>query len=99
MRRLTCSHAAPHGPCQEQNIMPVDLQSLPHPRLCYLEIPAADPHKSADFYEAVFGWKIRHRETERPSFDDPSGVSGAFVTYLKPTQEPGILPSMWVKDI
>jgi uncharacterized protein len=76
-----------------------DLHSLPSPRLCYLEIPAIDPHKSADFYEKVFGWKIRHRDSNRPSFDDPSSVSGAFVTYLKPAQEPGILPSIWVKDI
>jgi predicted enzyme related to lactoylglutathione lyase len=76
-----------------------DLRSLPSPRLCYLEIPAADPHKSADFYEKVFGWKIRHRDSNRPSFDDPSSVSGAFVTYLKPAQEPGMLPSIWVKDI
>jgi uncharacterized protein len=79
--------------------MAVDLQLLPYPRFCYLEIPATDPHKSADFYEAVFGWNIRHRDTDRPSFDDASSVSGAFVTYLKPAQEPGILPSIWVKDI
>ena len=26
-------------------------------------------------------------------------MSGAFVTYLKPAQQPGILPSIWVKDI
>jgi uncharacterized protein len=90
---------APGGPCQEQIIMPVDLQSLPYPRFCYLEIPANDPHKSADFYEAVFGWNIRHRDTGRPSFDDASSVSGAFVTYLKPAPEPGILPSIWVKNI
>ena len=75
-----------------------DLHSLPWPRLCYLEIPAADPRKSAEFYKNVFGWNIRRGDSERPSFDDPSGVSGAFVTYLKPAG-PGILPSIWVKGI
>jgi uncharacterized protein len=76
-----------------------DLHSLPSPRFCYIEIPAADPHASAGFYEKVFGWNIRHRNSDRPSFDDPSGVSGAFVTYLKPAQQPGLLPSIWVEDM
>ena len=76
-----------------------DLNSLPFPRLCYLEIPATDPRKSAEFYKEVFGWNIRRGDSDRPSFDDPSSVSGAFVTYLKPAQPPGILPSIWVKDI
>jgi uncharacterized protein len=76
-----------------------DLHSLPSPRFCYIEIPATDPRKSAEFYKSVFGWNIRRGDTDRPSFDDPSGVSGAFVTYLKPAQQPGILPSIWVEDI
>lgn len=76
-----------------------DLHSLPSPRFCYIEIPATDPHKSAGFYEKVFGWNIRHRSSDQPSFDDPSGVSGAFVTYLKPAQQPGLLPSIWVEDM
>lgn len=76
----------------------IDLRSLPWPRFCYLEIPATDPRKSAEFYKNVFGWNIRGGDTNRPSFDDPNGVSGAFVTYLQPAQ-PGILPSIWVKDI
>ncbi len=75
-----------------------DLASLPWPRLCYLEIPATDPRRSAEFYKTVFGWNIRKGDSGRPSFDDPSGVSGAFVTYLTPAA-PGILPSIWVKGI
>ena len=74
-------------------------QQLPRPHLCYLEIPAMDPRKSAEFYKNVFGWNIRRAESDRPSFDDASSVSGAFVTYLKPGQEAGILPSIWVRDI
>ena len=76
-----------------------DLGSLPFPRFCYLEIPATDPRKSAEFYKNVFGWNIRGGDSDRPSFDDPNNVSGAFVTYLKPAQARGILPSIWVKDI
>jgi hypothetical protein len=33
---------------------PGHLASLPNPRRCYLEIPAADAARSAAFYEAVF---------------------------------------------
>jgi predicted enzyme related to lactoylglutathione lyase len=68
--------------------------------VCYIEIPAVDPKQSASFYEEVFGWNIRNRNTPRPSFDDASGhVSGAFVTDLKAGQEPGMLVSIWVEDI
>ena len=77
----------------------IDLNSLPWPRFCYLEIPAREPRKSAEFFKNVFGWNIRRGDSDRPSFDDASSVSGAFVTYLKPAQEPGILPSIWVKNI
>jgi len=34
--------------------------------------PAPDPQASADFYEAVFGWKIR-RDRDDPAFEDGSG--------------------------
>ena len=30
-------------------------------KICYLEIPASDIQRSAEFYRAVFGWKIRKR--------------------------------------
>src|SRR5260221_5024213 len=54
---------------------------LRRPRLCYLEIPAVDVQQAAAFYEKVFGWNIRHRDSGRPSFDDATGnVSGAWVT-------------------
>jgi len=77
----------------------IDLRSLPWPRFCYLEIPATNPRQSAQFYHAVFGWNIRGGDSDRPSFDDPNGVSGAFVTYLQSSRQPGILPSIWIKDI
>jgi predicted enzyme related to lactoylglutathione lyase len=76
------------------------LTRLPRPRLCYLEIPAADVHRSAAFYERVFGWNIRHRDTARPSFDDATGyVSGAWVAGRTVAREPGLLPYIWVDII
>jgi predicted enzyme related to lactoylglutathione lyase len=68
-------------------------------KLCYLEIPALDVHKSAAFYERVFGWNIRFRNTDRPSFDDTTGeVSGAWVLNRTPDSDPGILPYIMVAD-
>ena len=68
-------------------------------KLCYLEIPALDVHQSADFYERVFGWNIRFRDTDRPSFDDTTGeVSGAWVRERTPDPDPGILAYVMVAD-
>lgn len=73
---------------------------LRRPRLCYVEIPALDAHQSAAFYEKVFGWNIRHRDTDRPSFDDATGdISGAFVTGRRASSHPGLLPYIWVDDL
>jgi predicted enzyme related to lactoylglutathione lyase len=73
---------------------------LRRPRLCYLEIPAVDVHQSVGFYEKVFGWTIRHRDTSRPSFDDATGnVSGAWVTDREISRQAGLLPSIWVDSI
>ena len=75
-------------------------QLLPEPRFCYIEIPSADVQSSAAFYENVFGWDIRHRDSDRPSFDDAAGnISGAWVTGRAPSRDPGLLPYVWVKDI
>ena len=72
---------------------------LRRPRLCYLEIPAVDVQQSATFYENVFGWNIRRRDSDRPSFDDATrDVSGAWVTGRKIAAEPGLLPYVWVGD-
>lgn len=74
--------------------------SLPRPRFCYFEIPALDPHKSADFYEKVFGWNIRHRDSSHPNFDDASGdISGAWVTGREIARTPGLMSYIWVDSI
>jgi len=73
---------------------------LRRPRLCYMEMPAVDVHQSAAFYENVFGWNIRHRETVRPSFDDATGnVSGAWVTSRESSREPGLRAYIWVDGL
>jgi uncharacterized glyoxalase superfamily protein PhnB len=76
------------------------LELLPRPRLCYLQIPAVDVHQSAAFYERIFGWNIRRRDSDHPSFDDATGnVSGAWFTGRVPSREAGLLPSIWVDSI
>jgi predicted enzyme related to lactoylglutathione lyase len=76
------------------------LESLPRPRFCYVEIPANAIHASVAFYEKVFGWRIRHRDSHRPSFDDATGnVSGAWVRSREIARVPGLLLYVWVDDI
>jgi hypothetical protein len=49
-------------------------------KICYIEIPATDIERSADFYKRVFGWNIRQRGDGSTSFDDTTGeVSGTWV--------------------
>ncbi len=66
----------------------------------YIQLPAVGAEKSADFYEAVFGWTIRQRGTSHVGFDDASGdVSGAWVTDRAIAREAGILPYIYVDGI
>jgi len=68
-------------------------------KLCYLEIPAIDVQVSASFYERAFGWTIRERDSDRPSFDDTTGqVSGAWVLDRVPSDDVGILPYVMAAD-
>jgi uncharacterized protein len=68
-------------------------------KVCYLEIPAVDVQVSATFYERAFGWTIRERDSDRPSFDDTTGeVSGAWVVGRAPAADVGILPYVMAAD-
>lgn len=59
-----------------------------HGHLSYIEMPAIDPVRSADFYEAVFGWTIRARDASGSSFADPNGdLIGHFVTGVPIARE------------
>jgi uncharacterized protein len=68
-------------------------------KICYLEIPALDVQRSADFYHRVFEWPLRRHEDGALAFDDTIGeVSGMWVTNRTPATEPGIIVSIMVAD-
>jgi catechol 2,3-dioxygenase-like lactoylglutathione lyase family enzyme len=54
--------------------------TLANGKICYIEMPALDIARSAEFYRRVFGWKIRKRGDGSTAFDDTTGeVSGTWV--------------------
>ncbi|HEY2798319.1 MAG TPA: VOC family protein [Thermoanaerobaculia bacterium] len=73
--------------------------TLANGKICYVEIPAHDPRRSAEFYAAVFGWTIRKRGDGTPAFDDATReVSGSFVAGRSPQVEPGLMVYVMVAD-
>jgi uncharacterized protein len=63
----------------------------------YLRIAAPDPVRSAAFYNAVFGWKIRKDST---AFQDGTGHTiGHFMPDLPVAGEAGVIPYVYVQDI
>lgn len=69
-------------------------------KICYLEIPAIDIARSADFYKRVFGWSIRKRGDGSTSFDDTVGeVSGAWVLGRPPGAQPGLMVHIMVDSV
>lgn len=69
-------------------------------KVCYIEIPAVAPQRSADFYAKVFGWRIRQRGDGATAFDDTTGeVSGAWVLGRPPASQPGLLLYIWVDSV
>lgn len=61
-------------------------------KICYLEMPATDIARSAEFYKQVFGWNIRKRGDGTTSFDDTvNQVSGTWVLGRPPASAPGLL--------
>ena len=71
-----------------------------HGKICYLEIPATDIERSAQFYRHVFGWHIRQRANGTLAFDDPSGaVSGSWVLKRQPSATPGLLFYIMVDSV
>jgi len=74
--------------------------TLANGKICYIEIPAVDIDRSADFYAKVFGWKIRRRGDGAKAFDDATGeVSGTWVVGRKAWSEPGLLIYIMVDDV
>jgi len=65
----------------------------------YMHIPCRNPSRSADFYEAVFGWKAR-RDSDEPAFSDATGhVIGHFIAGDPAPAQTGILPFVYVDDV
>src|SRR5437868_12225382 len=44
--------------------------TLANGKVCYIEMPAVDIKRSADFYAQVFGWRLRQRGDGHVAFDD-----------------------------
>jgi predicted enzyme related to lactoylglutathione lyase len=69
-------------------------------KICYVEIPALDIPRSAEFYATVFGWGIRRRGDGSTAFDDATGaVSGAWVVGRPASPQPGLLIYVMVDSV
>jgi predicted enzyme related to lactoylglutathione lyase len=74
--------------------------TLKNGKVCYIEMPATDIQRSADFYAKVFGWGLRRRGDGRIVFDDTTGeVSGAWVTGRPASAQPGLLFYIMVDSV
>ena len=69
-------------------------------KICYIEMPAVDIRRSADFYAKVFGWHLRQRGDGSTAFDDTTGeVSGTWVVGRPPSSAPGLLLYIMVDSV
>jgi predicted enzyme related to lactoylglutathione lyase len=74
--------------------------TLANGKICYVEIPATDITRSAEFYQRTFGWNIRKRGDGSVAFDDTTGqVSGTWVLGRSPASEPGLLFYVMVDSV
>jgi predicted enzyme related to lactoylglutathione lyase len=70
-----------------------------HGKICYIEIPATDVARSADFYQKVFDWNVRRRSNGSTAFDDGVGeVSGTWVLG-RPPATPGFVVYIMVDSV
>jgi uncharacterized protein len=69
-------------------------------KICYIQFPATDVTRSAEFYQRVFGWTIRQRGDGRTAFDDGVGeVSGEWILDRPPAARPGLLVYIMVDSV
>ena len=74
--------------------------TLANGKICYLEMPATDVARSAEFYKRIFGWNIRKRGDGSTSFDDTvNEVSGTWVLGRPPAANPGLLFYIMVDSV
>jgi uncharacterized protein len=86
--------------------MAADRKGMPMPptlangKICYIEMPATEIARSANFYKGVFGWAIRKRGDGSTAFDDTTGqVSGTCVLGRPPAAKPGLLFYIMVDSV
>ena len=76
------------------------MPTLANGKICYIEIPAIDIQRSAEFYRNVFGWQIRQRGDGATAFDDAVGeVSGTWSLARPPATQPGFLIYIMVDSV
>jgi len=69
-------------------------------KICYIEMPATEIARSADFYKRIFGWNTRKRGDGSTAFDDTVGaVSGTWVLGRPPASKPGLLVYIMVDSV
>jgi uncharacterized protein len=68
-------------------------------KICYVDIPAIDIQRSAEFYKNVFGWQIRQRGDGSTAFDDGVGVSGTWTLGRPAATQPGLLIYIMVDSV
>jgi predicted enzyme related to lactoylglutathione lyase len=69
-------------------------------KICYIEIPAVDVRRSAEFYAQLFGWRLRQRGDGHTAFDDTTGqVSGTWILGRPSSAEPGLLFYIMVDSV
>jgi len=74
--------------------------TLANGKICYIEMPATDIARSAEFYKKVFGWQNRKRGDGRTAFDDSVGeLSGTWVLGRPPAAKPGLLFYIMVDSV
>jgi predicted enzyme related to lactoylglutathione lyase len=74
--------------------------TLVNGKICYIEMPATDIARSAEFYKGVFGWTMRKRGDGSTAFDDTtSEVSGTWVLGRPPAAKPGLLFYIMVDSV
>jgi predicted enzyme related to lactoylglutathione lyase len=69
-------------------------------KICYIEMPATDVARSAEFYKKVFGWPNRKRGDGSTAFDDSvNEVSGTWALGRPPSAKPGLLFYIMVDSV
>ncbi|HKD81502.1 MAG TPA: VOC family protein [Candidatus Angelobacter sp.] len=76
------------------------MPSATNGKICYIEMPATDIARSAEFYRKTFGWNVRKRANGSTAFDDTTGqVSGSWVLGRPPLSTPGLMVYIMVDSV